>query len=446
MMIVLAALCIQGCSKDVMDVAQAQFGGPTSATLVILGASSDDSGSSDASSSGTSDTKSAGTKSTVDETNLVHSLRIYAFKHSPNDETENNEMVGYFYTEDLSGSGPYYCTMDLSASGYIDFYVIANDGYANIVSIGETASTESDTESDSNATEETTTLSLTSTSTRTEIEAVRFDGMTGKTADGQTATIAVPMSNIEDTSVTDISLDETSTAADLGNNFTFYVPESGQSAVSKVITITITRAMSRLSLWFSKISSMTSTVKITSATLNGINSTVLLCPPGTSPVYETTGESVTADDIAYTDAFFTSTDGVEVTKTTTSLWLTSDSAYEQLTYDDTMTGTTNGDAVQTYILPNPYGSTSTGSYARDENSPDDGYGGSRLYTLDLAYTITASDATTPTSNTAKIYLPIVSTNSHVKIKCTFDEVGISTSTVVTVVSWTSRTMDMIYFD
>ncbi len=401
MMIVLAALCIQGCSKDVVGEAQAHFGGPTSATLIVLGSSS-----------------SSSTKATVDETNLVHSIRIYAFKHSPNNTTENNEMVGYYYNDNLSGSGPYYCTMALSASGYIDFYVLCNDEYANITSIND----------------DETAVTLSESSTRTEIESVRFDGMTGYTADGTTNTIAVPMSNIEDTTVEDISLTEGSTD-DLGNNFTFYVPETSQSTSTKIINIEVTRAMARLSLYFAKTTDLeTTTVLVNSVTLNGMESTVLLCPPGTSQVFDT-------ESTAYTDAFFTSTSGVEITKVDDELLSTDVSHYDPLTYDGSMTGTTSGAAVTTYMLPNPYGSSSTGAFVYAPNSINDGTGAAHCYRLAINYKIGTNDAEDVT-----LYLPVVSTNSHVRVMITFEEAGVSATMNVTVVSWTTYTMDTIYFD
>ena len=98
--------------------------------------------------------------------------------------------------------------MELSASGEIDFYVIANDIYAATATV------------------------LDEESTRSEIENVRFTGMASP--DGPDAAVAVPMSNIPDGTATD------------RNNFTYTVKDN------TVIPIEVSRAMARLSFSFAK--------------------------------------------------------------------------------------------------------------------------------------------------------------------------------------------------
>ena len=106
------AVCLAGCSKNTAPE-QAVFGGPAKVTLVVDGGSG-------------SATKIS---ADVDEANTVKSVKIFAFKHA-HGEDQNDELVGYGYWDGISGQGPHYCTMQLSASGNIDFYVIANDEYA----------------------------------------------------------------------------------------------------------------------------------------------------------------------------------------------------------------------------------------------------------------------------------------------------------------------------
>ena len=103
------AVCLAGCSKNTAPE-QAVFGGPAKVTLVVDGGSG-------------SATKIS---ANVDEANTVKSVKIFAFKHAPV-EAQNYELVGYGYWDGISGQGPHYCTMQLSASGNIDFYVIAKD-------------------------------------------------------------------------------------------------------------------------------------------------------------------------------------------------------------------------------------------------------------------------------------------------------------------------------
>ena len=53
----------------------------------------------------------------------IRSIRIYAFRNGSAD----TQPVGYFYNADVNGEGPFYCPVDLSESGPIDFLVLLND-------------------------------------------------------------------------------------------------------------------------------------------------------------------------------------------------------------------------------------------------------------------------------------------------------------------------------
>ena len=196
--VVLLLLSAPGCKKEVTGPVPAVFGGPADVTLILNNSSDRNS---------RNPRKSPATKAiTVDEVNTIHSLKIYAFKHDPNG-TQNDELVGYGSYEGITGAGPHYIRMELSASGEIDFYVIANDIYAATATV------------------------LDEESTRFEIENVRF---TGLASPGTDAAVAVPMSNIPDGTATD------------RNNFTYTVKDN------TVIPIEVSRAMARLSFSFAK--------------------------------------------------------------------------------------------------------------------------------------------------------------------------------------------------
>lgn len=196
--VVLLLVLAPGCKKEVTGPVPAVFGGPADVTLILNNSSDRNSAN---------PIKEPATKAvTIDEINTVHTLKIYAFKHDPNG-TQNDELVGYGSYEGITGAGPHYIRMELSASGEIDFYVIANDIYAATATV------------------------LDEESTRFEIENVRF---TGLASPGTDAAVAVPMSNIPDGTATD------------RNNFTYTVKDN------TVIPIEVSRAMARLSFSFAK--------------------------------------------------------------------------------------------------------------------------------------------------------------------------------------------------
>lgn len=222
--VVLLLVSAPGCKKEVTGPVPAVFGGPADVTLILNNSSDRNS---------RNPRKSPATKAiTVDEVNTIHSLKIYAFKHDPNG-TQNDELVGYGSYEGITGAGPHYIRMELSASGEIDFYVIANDIYAA-----------------------TTSTVLNEESTRSDIENVRFTGLTD-------AAVAVPMSNIPDGTATD------------RNNFTYTVKDN------TVIPIEVSRAMARLSFSFAK-SADDDRININSITIqNGPESAGYFTPDGT---------------------------------------------------------------------------------------------------------------------------------------------------------------------
>ena len=197
--VVLLLVLAPGCKKEVTGPVPAVFGGPADVTLILNNSSDRNSAN---------PIKEPATKAvTIDEINTVHTLKIYAFKHDPYGP-QNNELVAYGSYEGITGAGPHYIRMELSASGEIDFYVIANDIYAATSTV------------------------LNEESTRSDIENFRFTGLVSP--DGTDAAVAVPMSNIPDGTATD------------RNNFTYTVRDNS------VIPVEVSRAMARLSFSFAK--------------------------------------------------------------------------------------------------------------------------------------------------------------------------------------------------
>lgn len=303
------AVCLAGCSKNTAPE-QAVFGGPAKVTLVVDGGSG-------------SATKIS---ADVDEANTVKSVKIFAFKHAPG-EAQNNDLVGYGYWDGISGQGPHYCTMQLSASGDIDFYVIANDEYATRAAGYEI---------------------LDETSTRSKIEGVRFSGL-GEIV----GTSAIPMTNI-------LNGAEGNDGSTGNNNFTFNISEELDA---QVIDIAVTRAMARLSFFFAK-------AEDSSVSINSIE---LVCrnPPVTAGYFVTKGS---AGDFATTDYSLSETilskaADVTVVNDTGSL---EDSSLQQVGNDS-------------YLLPNIYGSTNPDSQTLAVADAE------KAYTAEIEYTVNGTD-------------------------------------------------------
>lgn len=299
------AVCLAGCSKNTAPE-QAVFGGPAKVTLVVDGGSG-------------SATKIS---ADVDEANTVKSVKIFAFKHAPG-EAQNNELVGYGYWDGISGQGPHYCTMRLSASGEIDFYVIANDEYATRASGYKI---------------------LDEASTRYDIVGVRFSGLE------IVGTSAIPMTNI-------LNGAEGNDGSTGNNNFTFNISEELDA---QVIDIAVTRAMARLSFFFAK-AEETSSVSI--------NSIKLVCqnPPVTAGYFVTKGS---VDDFATNGHFLSETilSNATVVDKVNNTGSLEDSSLQQVEYDS-------------YLLPNIYGSTDPDSQTLAVADAE------KAYTAEIEYTV-----------------------------------------------------------
>ena len=306
------AVCLAGCSKNTAPE-QAVFGGPAKVTLVVDGGSG-------------SATKIS---ADVDEANTVKSVKIFAFKHAP-DEAQNNELVGYGHWDGISGQGPHYCTMQLSASGNIDFYVIANDDYATRAAGSEI---------------------LDETSTRPEIEGVRFSGLREIVG-----TSAIPMTNI-------LNGAEGNDGNVGNNNFTFNISEELDA---QVIDIAVTRAMARLSFFFAK-AERNSSVRI--------NSIELVCqnPPVTAGYFVTRGSAndfPTNDSILEEKIFGPPSIEINTVNSDGSL---EDGSFQQVGNDS-------------YLLPNIYGSTDPDSQTLAAAADAE-----KAYTAVIEYTINGVD-------------------------------------------------------
>lgn len=183
---VLLLITVSGCRKENVVADIPVFGGPTDVMLVL-------------SDNGKTQKKTPDTKAViVDEIQTIHSIKIYAFKHGL------EELAGFVDYPDVEADQRNF-HMHLNASGQIDFYVIANDIFADTGNV------------------------LDEKSTRKEIENTRFSGL--KSTGNMTA---VPMSNMH-------------TKKNGDGNFTFTIEEDND--LPPIIPIELTRAMARLSLF-----------------------------------------------------------------------------------------------------------------------------------------------------------------------------------------------------
>ncbi|MBO8474805.1 MAG: DUF4906 domain-containing protein [Bacteroidetes bacterium] len=186
---VLLLITVSGCRKENVVADIPVFGGPTDVMLVL-------------SDNGKTQKKTPDTKAViVDEIQTIHSIKIYAFKHGL------EELAGFVDYPDVEADQRNF-HMHLNASGQIDFYVIANDIFADTGNV------------------------LDEKSRRKEIENTRFSGL--KSTGNMTA---VPMSNMH-------------TKKNGDGNFTFTIEEDND--LPPIIPIELTRAMARLSFSFAK--------------------------------------------------------------------------------------------------------------------------------------------------------------------------------------------------
>ena len=348
-LILLPAAVLPSCTQDLAD---SPVKGTAEVTLVL------DAGT--------------GTKAmNVDYDNEFRTIKIYAYPHSTSDGSADTP-VGYFYDNDLSGNGPYYCTMPIELSGdsqEIDFYVLVNDGAMEP--------------------KEGQNIILKENSTRSDIESYM---LTYREENDQTYN-AIPMSNLPQKQA------EGGTATGEENR-TFTIRRTSSP---QYIDIEVTRAMARLYLEFAKVGR--SEVKITEATLKrGPKITWLMNEPEKSDQNRTDMDY----DTNIMNTFLSDSDGVKIT-----MEADPDTDPENRTYQF---------VTETYMLENFYGA--------DPDNPDaEPEGESALYGYQLVLTYTIDGE----PKTKTVYLPPVTRNQTINVRGTIEA---STLTVkIEVLPW-----------
>ena len=335
-LILLPAAVLPSCTQDLAD---SPVKGTAEVTLVL------DAGT--------------GTKAmNVDYDNEFRTIKIYAYPHSTSDGSADTP-VGYFYDNDLSGNGPYYCTMPIELSGdsqEIDFYVLVNDGAMEP--------------------KEGQNIILKENSTRSDIESYM---LTYREENDQTYN-AIPMSNLPQKQA------EGGTATGEENR-TFTIRRTSSP---QYIDIEVTRAMARLYLEFAKVGR--SEVKITEATLKrGPKITWLMNEPEKSDQNRTDMDY----DTNIMNTFLSDSDGVKIT-----MEADPDTDPENRTYQF---------VTETYMLENFYGADPANPNDQPTGT-DESYG----YQLDLAYTIDGEQ------KTKTVYLPPVTRNQTINVRGTIE--------------------------
>lgn len=374
--IVMAMLVgLTGCIRDrYYPVEKTRFGGPAEVTLILEGAQGTNSSGEEIQTRSSYD---------VDEANTIHTLKIFAFKHDPG-TTQNDEMVGYGYWNGISGAGPHYCTMKLTASGEIDFYVIANDRYAVPADNSGSEVQPAEEVPDEN-------------STRSEIENFRFSSL--YSVEGEKS--AVPMTNIIGEGGTD------------ENNFTFNVSE-GQNGVPEIIPIDITRTMARLSFFFAKGDNRTITID-----------KILL--RGQGPV--SAGYFTVTGDPGYPANTDNNPGSETVLDSREEITTVNAKEYGQgVTIPDSELQELEACA---YLLPNIHGSVNP-DYFSSQGSSEEKFS----YILDITYSIAG------TQKTKTVYLPPVDPNDWIKVKGIFKGTPVNVGIEIIALSWTDREMDI----
>lgn len=302
----------------------------------------------------------------IDENNEFRTIRIYAYPHrNTGEDGSGDTSVGYFYDNDLSGNGPYYCTMPIELSGdsqEIDFYVLVNDGAMEP--------------------KEGQNIILKENSTRSDIESYMFSVVPGQTyrEENDQTYNAIPMSNLPQKQA------EGGTAIGEENR-TFTIRRTSSP---QYIDIEVTRAMARLRLEFAKVGR--SEVKITEATLKrGPKITWLMNEPEESE--QNRAYMYYNQDVMNT--FLSGSGGVEITTEADP-----DTDPEKRKYQF---------VTETYMLENFYGAD-----PEKPNDPPTGTDESYGYQLDLTYTIDGEE------KTKTVYLPPVTRNQTINVHGTIN--------------------------
>lgn len=336
-LILLPAAVLPSCTQDLAD---SPVKGTAEVTLVL------DAGT--------------GTKAmNVDYDNEFRTIKIYAYPHSTSDGSADTP-VGYFYDNDLSGNGPYYCTMPIELSGdsqEIDFYVLVNDGAMEP--------------------KEGQNIILKENSTRSDIESYMFSVVPGQTyrEENDQTYNAIPMSNLPKKQT-----------ANGEENRTFTIRRTSSP---QYIDIEVTRAMARLRLQFAKEGD--AEVKITDAVLSqGPHDTWLASEPdvNTADISKMYNSKYSADFVDREIDVEKPADGVSDKK---------DDRYYQT-------------EVETYMLENFYGADPDNPNDPPTDTENKNYG----YQLVLTYTIDGEQ------KTKTVYLPPVTRNQTINVRGTIE--------------------------
>lgn len=333
LLILSSSLLWVSCSKDnptVMDMeGDGGTDGPGNVTLVIGSAASRAAGSDE--------------NPTGDE---VRTLRILAYDATAGD---NAAPVGYKYMDNLSGPGPFYAKMDLEKYGQMKFYALLNEA-------GAAEANDPD-------------ITLGENTTQTDLNNYRIGRSLHDYGNGS---YAIPMSSLEGTN---------------GANRTFAI---AATSTPQYVNLTVTRALSRLRIYFAKYGTGQGTVQITGAKLT----------QGPASTRLTAAETAGAANNDYTGAS-------DITVIADGSPVTVDTELEDPTAKLTEQNTQR--VATAYMPENPYG-------ASGKHTDDGEWNGEQTGTdNDKAYKLTVTYLTGTAQKTKDIYLPAVKRNQTVNV-------------------------------
>lgn len=277
----------------------------------------------------------------------VRTLRILAYDAAADD---NAAPIGHKSLNNLTGTGPFYATMDLEKRGQVKFYALVNEA-------GAAGANEQE-------------ITLSENITQTDLNNYRIGRSLNQYDDNG---YAIPMSSLEGTE---------------GANRTFTI---AAASTPQYVKLTVTRALSRLRLYFAKYGAEQAEVQITGVKLTqGPVSTRL-----------TTAENATSLSDHYNGSSdITVVDGNSPVVVNTQL----DDPTAKLTDENTQYIAT------AYMPENPYG-------ASDKNAEGE-WNGKQAGTddaLSKAYKLTVTYQMGTETKMKDIYLPAVERNQTINV-------------------------------
>lgn len=277
----------------------------------------------------------------------VRTLRILAYDAAADD---NAAPIGHKYLDNLTGTGPFYATMDLEKRGQVKFYALVNETGASKVNTPD--------------------ITLGESTTQDDLNNYRIGRSLNQYDDNG---YAIPMSSLEGTD---------------GANRTFTI---AAASTPQYVKLTVTRALSRLRLYFAKYGAEQGEVQITGVKLTqGPVSTRL-----------TTAENATSLSDHYNGSSdITVVDGNSPVVVNTQL----DDPTAKLTDENTQYIAT------AYMPENPYGASgknAEGEWNGEKADADDA--------LLKAYKLTVMYQMGTETKTKDIYLPAVERNQTINV-------------------------------